>query len=301
MRRGAPIAVLVAIGSLLAVGAADADPPSRQGWWEGASPLDPVLGPLATLGLGSVNAVDVPADGLLVQGSTNEEPAAYAAVAFDLGAAAIAGPLRLVPDPDAASVPESAIRACPLDDPDFTPAQGGSRDAGPGYDCLGAVAATIDQDGAFVIDVATLRRGDTLAVAILPGTPSTRVVFQAPGSEALAVVPAPPATTRATEAEAPRPTGGSVGSVAPRPPVATSARTSADAAPGSVVVDAAPAAVPTTPTGRAIVAARATATTSTSRGAGRAVLFGLLAVAAAALWLAAGQLGLIRTTKAVSP
>ena len=279
MRRIAVVGVLVATGWLATDRVATADAPVQQGWWNGATPLDVLLDALQIPGLdvplGQVSAVDVPADGLLVQGGTSG-PAAYAAVVFDVGTASIEGPLRLEPNPLAVSVPGSQLTACPLDQTSFTPVQGGRRQDAPPYDCLGAVAATVEPDGTYLVDVTTLRRDDRVAIAILPASPSARVVFQAPGDDAL---PLGPAQVAAAPVDGPLTVG------PPAPPFPGSI--------GSVELPAigpAPTPVPAQPSTVAAV----DATTGADRGAGRVLVFGGIAAAGAGLWLAAGQLGLMR-------
>lgn len=191
-RRPAALVVLVlatAFGTVSGGTAAGAASPSRQGWWK-------VGLPLADLGIGGLGnlrdpqGLDVPDGGLLVQGGPSvDQPAAYAAVAFDLGTASVSGPLRLVPAANAVSVPGSTLIACPLDDPSFTPDDGGVVADGPRYTCSSAVPAT-DDGGAYVFDVAGLRRGETLAVAILPSGPTDRVVFARPNDDTLPVTEA---------------------------------------------------------------------------------------------------------------
>jgi hypothetical protein len=183
-------AVFGAVGGRAGAGAAS---PSRQGWWK-------VGLPTAGVGIGGLGnlkdpqAADVPDGGLLVQGGQSVgQPAAYAAMAFDLGTAAVAGPLRLVPAPTTASVPGSKLIACPLNDPSFKPADGGAIADAPPYTCSSAVSATVDSSGAYVFDVAGLRRGDSLAVAVLPSLPTDRVVFAQPGADALPVNESPSA------------------------------------------------------------------------------------------------------------
>src|SRR5207249_3359217 len=105
----------------------------------------------------------------------------------DLGSAGVTGPLRLFPAPTTVSAPGSKLIACPLDNPSFTPADGGPIAAAPAYTCSTAVSATVDSSGVYVFDVGGLRRENTLAVAILPSTPADRVVFARPGDDALRV------------------------------------------------------------------------------------------------------------------
>ena len=192
VRRPAALVILIAATAFATVGGqnlAGAASPSQQGWWKVGLPL----ADLGVGGLGSLRdpqGLDVPDGGLLVQGGpTVDQPAAYAAVAFDLGAASVSGPLRLVPAANAASVPGSRLIACPLDEPSFTPADAGALADGPRYTCSSAVPATED-GGAYVFDVAGLRRGETLAVAILPSSPTDRVVFARPNDDTLPITEA---------------------------------------------------------------------------------------------------------------
>jgi hypothetical protein len=178
-------AVFGAVGGQ--TGRAGAASPSRQGWWK-------VGLPIADAGIGGVGdlrdpqGIDVPDGGLLVQGGASvDQPAAYAALAFDLGTAQVSGPLRLAPAPSAVSVPGSRLIACPLDGASFTSSDGGALVDGPKYSCASAVNATVEGSGVYVFDVAGLRRGEALALAIVPSAPTDRVVFARPGDDALRV------------------------------------------------------------------------------------------------------------------
>jgi hypothetical protein len=288
MRRPAALGLLVALGWLLAVPTAVADAPVQRGWWHGATALEALTDALQLPGLelplGEVSTVDVPADGLLVQGGT-AGPAAYSAVAFAVGDASITGPLRLEPSPLAVVVPGSPLLACPLDQPSFAPVQGGRRQDAPPYDCLGQVLATTEPDGTYLLDVTTLRRGDRVAVALLPGSPTARMVFDAPGDDALPLGPAPSAAPPTASVDG-------IGVAAPPAVGPTGPAFGALGDPPS----AAPAAGPP-------VVATPAAATSSDDGIGRILLFGGIAAAGAALWWAAGQLGLLgrRPEAAVAP
>ncbi|MEY2468089.1 MAG: hypothetical protein QOF21_787 [Actinomycetota bacterium] len=285
MRRAAFAGALVGLLLLAPLSPTRAAAPSRQGWWEGASPLAAVFDLLATLGvdLSGVDAVDVPPDGLLVQGGTaDDQPAAYAALAFDVGSSEVTGPLRLVTAPSAASVPGSPVKVCPLDNPTFTPAQGGAPENAPGYDCFGAVAATIADDGAYLVDVVSLQRGDTIAVAVLPAATSTRVVFQAPGKDALPLRAAAPAPARVSD--------GLAGVVAP---LGSTPGIDSDPGGADVSVDTEPG----SDGGNAVAALPSSATTA-ARPTVRVLIFGVLAALAAASWFTAGRLGLRRSERA---
>jgi hypothetical protein len=201
-------AVFGAVGGRAGAGAAS---PSRQGWWK-------VGLPTAGVGIGGLGnlkdpqAADVPDGGLLVQGGQSvSQPAAYAAMGFDLGTATVSGPVRLVPAPTTASVPGSKLIACPLNDPSFKPADGGAIADAPPYTCSSAVSATVDSSGAYVFDVAGLRRGDSLAVAILPSLPTDRVVFARPSADVLPVNESPAAADAGAASPTPDTGASSIG------------------------------------------------------------------------------------------
>ena len=183
------VAVLVVAAAVWFVPAttATAVAPARQGWWKAPGPLDG-LGLGAVSGLGAPDTADVPDGGLLVAGGASTgQPDAVAALAFPLGGGAVTGPLRLVPDPNAASVPGSALMACPLDRPEFTPAEGGPMAEAPPFDCFSGAAATVDGEGAYLFDVSAIVRDGSVAVALVPTRSTDRVVFSAPGADALPV------------------------------------------------------------------------------------------------------------------
>lgn len=281
-RRWLLVAAVLLLGAAVASAApAQAAKPTVQGWWR--SSIN-VLGVDLTALL-DPSTVDVPADGLLVSGGTSAtQPQAIAAVAYTVDGS-VAGPLRLVPHAATATVPGSGAMACPLDNPTFKPAQGGLIADAPKYDCLGAVTAKVDADGAYVFDVSTLVRGDAVAVAILPTSQTSRIVFASPGDDSLPVkaetaapsAPAPADTAAAGSVLDPlaslRPSGSVLGAV-------TTAPSTPAAAP-------APAASASTPA--AVAPIGASATTPGNGSAGRA--FFLLAIAAAAgvAWVVAGR------------
>jgi hypothetical protein len=123
MTRGRALVLVVAVvAAAFALGpSARAVKPVRQGWWRSSVN---VLG-LDITAILDPSTVDVPADGLLVAGgSSADQPRAIAAVAYEV-TGTLAGPLRLLPHPTAATVPGSGAMACTLDEATFTPAQGG--------------------------------------------------------------------------------------------------------------------------------------------------------------------------------
>jgi hypothetical protein len=276
-RRGltTALAAALAVGVVLAP-AASAVKPARQGWWRtsinvGGVDLTALIDP---------STVDVPADGMLVAGgSAADQPQAIAAVAYDV-AGTVAGPLRLTPHAATATVPGSGAMACPLDEPTFTPAQGGLITDAPRYDCLGAVVATVDADGAYVFDVSTLVRDDAVAVAILPTSTTSRIVFAAPADDSLAVTPALPA--------GPGPTGGSAMAPGPRASgTATLPSATVDAA-SAVAPDAQTPAEAAAATDPSSVAAIGAVQAAARGSAGRAYLLLALAAAAGLAWAYAG-------------
>jgi hypothetical protein len=149
----------------------------------------------------------------------------------------------------------------------------------PRYDCLGAVTATVDADGSYLFDVSTLVRGDAVAVAILPTTPTSRIVFAVPGDDSLPVTPAP--RTEASPAS---------GAAVPAPPAAAALELPpATVAAANALAPDAPAAVPSPAAAPSPASAIGSVQAATRGSAGRAYF--LLAVAAAAglAWVFAGR------------
>ena len=293
-----PAALVVVLGAVVfgAVGGgarSGAAAPSRQGWWK-------VGLPIAGIGIGGVGnlkdpqGADVPDGGLLVQGGPSvAQPAAYAALSFDLGTAAVSGPLRLVPAPTAASVPGSKLIACSLNDASFRPADGGPIADAPAYTCASTVNATVDGSGAYVFDIAALRRGDSLAVAILPSVPTDRVVFSRPGADVLPVTEATGDATADVSAQ-PSPDAG-----LSTPGLDNSSSTPLTPSIGGLATDGAPtvsAPAPAPPSASAgaptpgffRTAQPAAATHSTSSDYAPYIVVALVALAAV-LWIGAGQ------------
>lgn len=131
-------------------------------------------------------APDAPDDQLVVQGGPDpEQPLSYAAVAYALSADEVPRSLTLTVAESSASTPSATIAVCPLTDA-FAPAQGGPMADAPRYDCAGAVTATVSEDGtSYEFGLEELAIEGDLALAVLPTTPTDRVVFEAPGTEAL--------------------------------------------------------------------------------------------------------------------
>lgn len=231
---------------------------------------------------------DVPDGGFVAQGGPST-PAAYAAVAFQLGVDDEVDGLRLLIAPGSLSVPTSPLAACPLVE-GFTPVAGGPIADAPDYDCGAGVPGTTGEDGsAHEFDLTDLpdRDGAALALAIVPLGPTARVAFEAPGIDALSLVPSPagagggatddPASTPTTQAPIAAGTGTGTGA----PPAPATGRT----APSRPAAGPATTAVTSPPT--TTVSARPTAATSatpvasagaTSSGSGGSPLLLLLFV-----------------------
>ena len=270
-------ALLLASAAAALAPPAHAVKPTAQGWWRTSIN---VLG-IDLTALIDPSTVDVPADGLLVMGGqAANQPQAIAAVAYTVDGD-VAGPLRLLPHAATATVPGSGAMACPLDNPTFKAVQGGLIADAPKYDCLGAVTATVDATDAYVFDVTTLVRDNVVAVAILPTSTTSRIVFAAPADDSL------PVRLLAPEPVAPAP--------APAPAAADAA--AAGVAPITGQVEAATIAAPSNQNAPAAVASPAPALATVaasasppSRGsAGRAFALLALALVAGLAWTLTGR------------
>lgn len=175
--------LVVAAALAAAEPAAAAEPGAevRQGWWTAANPSGSVPP--------SITGPDVPADGLLVQGSPSDtSPAAVSAIVAAVPSDGRPSSLVVHLAPDSPPFPGSTLKACPLTAPDIEPVQGGTMTNAPAYDCTDAVAVAPDTDGTtFTFDAAPLLVGDIVAAALVPGTPTTRVVLAKPGDDLLTV------------------------------------------------------------------------------------------------------------------
>jgi len=243
----------------------------RSGWWTtAATPASP----------------DVPPDGLLVESTLT--PTAYAAVSFDLGQGELAKTLTLSVTEGSASNPATTLRVCPLVEP-IVPAQGGSSDAAPAYDCTTAVDAKADA-GTYAFDVSQLAATGSFAVAVLPTGPLDRTVLNAPEVDSLtsSLRPAPTPSTGGPSTE-PAP----LAPPSPAPPLSSG---------GSVELPAlesppttAPPPNPAQEVAQPTLPVDSPAGSSSSRvaqvGLGLAVLFAL------ALWLVAGNLASSRARR----
>lgn len=172
---------VLVVAALVAFAAptAGADQGLRQGWWTATNP--------GGLLPGNVTGPDVPADGLLVQGgATDEAPLAVAALAVPVPEGADVRTLIVHAASTVAVVPGSTIKACPLRSGEFAPAQGGPLSEAPEYDCTNAADAPVGADGVtFAFATEGLITDRTVAIALVPGTPTTRVALAKPGGDVL--------------------------------------------------------------------------------------------------------------------
>lgn len=133
-------------------------------------------------------SVPVPApdaDGeLLVQGGL-AEPAAFAAVGYELEADEDVTGLVLTVTDGSATTPGSTLRACPLTQ-GFQSGSGQPMEEAPAYDCALEVTAEVSDDGTtYSFDLTSLQGAEALGVAVLPSVPTDRVVLQSPGPDAV--------------------------------------------------------------------------------------------------------------------
>lgn len=226
-RRGAALLVLVGFGSCVALSALVTSPaaaaaPDQQGWWW-------------TLNQGSVPEVgqpapppsppDVPAKGMLVEGpagspagaapsapvggnASGSAPVAYAALVYYLPVGGTASVLALHVAANSASTPTATLELCPLVNPVMNPEQGGPSADAPPYDCTHNVSAAPSAGGTtYQFQVGDLVTDGALAVAILPTSPTDRVVLDQPGASSL-TEQAPPAGSGAVPQTTSPSTGG---------------------------------------------------------------------------------------------
>jgi hypothetical protein len=277
---------LAVTAAVLTPGAATAAEAEGAGWWT-ASPV-PVAPPDST-------------DGLVVQGGpTADQPVSYAAVQFALSDGEIPSHLTLTTAPSSASTPATTLTVCPISG-SFVPADGGAIADAPKYDCT-TKASSPATAGAYSFDLSSLSAASgTLALAVLPGAPSDRVVLSKPGSDALETSGG--SASGSTGDDGTFVADGGTGTVdsfgsASTPAVPVSSFEAP--ATGSVAVTPLdPPAVGASTSGSSSSAAAATAepaataSSSSGDGDGRSALplvFVVLVLLAAALWTAAGRM-----------
>ena len=180
---------------VMAPSVARAQAPAQVGWWSATNPG----------GVGGLPEPppppDVPTNGMLIEGgagsapgAADASPTAYGALVYQLPLGSAASTLTLQIAPDSGTTPASTLQVCRLLNPAFAPSHGGPVAEGPQFDCARSVKAAVSADGsAFTFKVAGLAEGDALGVAVLPTSPTDRVVLSAPNAASLAVIARAPA------------------------------------------------------------------------------------------------------------
>ena len=284
---------------------AGAAAPDAQGWWTAANtglpapPTNP----------------DIPPDGLLVQGGGSGPPTAYAALLYQLPAGAAAQTLTLAVTANSGTTPLASLEVCPLREPTFRPEQGGAIARAPAYNCATKVTAGPSSSGkTYQFNLTGLGASKSVAIAVLPTSPTDRVVLDKPNADSLTIgqsavdtTPAPAVTDPSAAVSPPSsgsaPTGPSADT--PAPPAAPQADITASdptssaqgspsspplAAPDSVPT---PATVPPTPVASTTGSVGQLASSPTSPSSkGTPVAAGLVllgVVGSALLWVFAGR------------
>jgi hypothetical protein len=285
-----PVRRLIAAALLvmLVPSGAQAAAVSASGWWK-ASAL--------------VVAADAH-DALVVEGGAKaDQPQSYAAAAFTLADGESPSRLLLAVAPGSVSTPGAALTVCALTG-SFTPADGGAIADAPTFDCSAKATATA-ADGTYAFDLRSLGTTGTVAVAVLPGAASDRVVLAKPTSEALetTTAPAPEIGTTTLDGNALAGSDDSAG-FSSTAPLATD---SFDLPASDLPVTELPTAVDEStdatedirsPTDEAPVAVGpSTATSSDTSGGGlplAPIAVAVLALLVAGLWTAAGRMADVR-------
>jgi len=169
-------AALLAVAAMaLASGPALADAPRDQGWWTVTNPGGLPAAPPAP--------PDVPARGLLIQGGPSA-PSSFGALVYELDQGNTATTLTLAVAPNSITTP-ATLQLCQLITPLVHQDEGGPLADAPAYNCSkkATAAATGSQ---YKFDVSAMMADQLIAVAILPTSPTDRVVFAAPDGNSLA-------------------------------------------------------------------------------------------------------------------
>lgn len=235
---GGALALTCVVAAGIPFGPAQAQAPDEQGWWTATTPSLPAVG--VTAPAAPPAPPDVPAEGLLVEGGpAATSPLAYAAVLYELSSGETATTLTLDVAPQSATTPNATLEICPLTHASFQSEQGGPMSDAPAYSCAKNVTAQPSASGnSYKFAVSRIAQGGSLAIAVLPTSPTDRVVLSEPDSSSLTVqggseatngngtslvpasipsgtVPAGPAPAGAPVGEFPPSTPGSVGAPAP--------------------------------------------------------------------------------------
>jgi hypothetical protein len=187
---------------------ASAISPETHGWWWQGNGGALLGSPVPTA------AADVPPGGMLIEGGPGSTPgpkdscdslmtspgsacSAYGAITYVLPSGTTAATLSLTIASQSTSTPNTTLELCPLHDAQFKAEQGGPLSDGPRLGCVvNVTSGTSQTQPTFQFPVASLISGNHLAVAVLPTSPTDRVVLAPPGSTSLEVLPSPatPAT-----------------------------------------------------------------------------------------------------------
>ncbi len=203
-----------ALGACAAVAGVGANPagatvPDQQGWW---TTLNQGSAPEVGTPMSAPTPPDVPAKGLLVEGPSGaagpfSAPVAYAGLVYYLPVGATAGTLTLTVAANSATTPKATLQLCPLVNPVLNPEHGGPSSDAPPYDCTHNVSAAPNAAGsAYAFAVSQLVTDGSLAVAILPTSPTDRVVFDQPDADSLALQSPPASSLPLTQSPSPGPT-----------------------------------------------------------------------------------------------
>ncbi|HEX5267417.1 MAG TPA: hypothetical protein VFW24_11645 [Acidimicrobiales bacterium] len=184
-----------ATGALLigpAATTAWAQAPVQAGWWTQANPGSVEGSPAAPA------PPDVPAGGLLVEGgpasttgASDAGATAFGAVVYPVAAGQSPGTLTLTVAPGSGTTPAATLEVCLLSGAGINAEQGGPMSDAPSFSCSANVTAQPSAAGdEYSFDVSKLVRAGTLALAVLPTTPTDRVVLAKPAAASLSVRPA---------------------------------------------------------------------------------------------------------------
>jgi hypothetical protein len=173
-----------------------AQAPAQAGWWTQANPGSVEGSPAAPA------PPDVPAGGLLIEGGTastagasDAGATAFGAVVYPEAAGQSPGTLTLAVAPGSGTTPAATLELCLLSGAGIDAEQGGPMADAPTFSCSANVTAQPSATGdGYSFDVSKLVRAGTLALAVLPTTPTDRVVLAKPAAASLSVRPsgAPP-------------------------------------------------------------------------------------------------------------
>jgi hypothetical protein len=168
----------------LGLPAVRADAPVDSGWWTQANPGAPAPVP-------AVAPPDVPADGLLVQGGATD-PVAFAGLIYEPEVGATAKQLVLKVVSPSGTTPNAVLKLCPLTTASLNAEQGGPIADAPAYDCTRSVTASPDADGGgYTFTLRAIASSGPFGVALLPTSPTDRVVLAKAGADSLVTTPAP--------------------------------------------------------------------------------------------------------------